>query len=101
MKSEVVENYNGMGAVRFERGLNPQSSKWWVCLSDMVALFPAQTNFHLETWLGSQMGLEQFLEKRGEEVWGIYAIAIELARVPTDSKFEGFPLWIARLGRRI
>lgn len=53
MKTERVENYNGMGAVRFERCLHPRSSKWWVCLTDMAALFPRTVEgFNLDSWLG-------------------------------------------------
>lgn len=97
------ENYKDKGVVRFQR----RDTDWWFCLSDMAALFPVVDGepFSLEKWLNlkpeTMVALDQFLERKGEEVWGEYAIAIELARVPQADEFRGFPLWIATRERRV
>lgn len=94
--------YEDKGVVRFQR----RERGWWVCLSDMVAMYPATDGepFSLEKWLNlnpeTMATLNQFLERKGKEVWGAYAIAIELARVPQTDEFRGFPLWVATRGRR-
>jgi len=101
-KETESKNYEGKGIVRFQR----RECGWWVCLSDMAALYSATDGepFRLEKWLNlkpeTMAALDRFLERKGEEVWGVYAIAIELARIPTSDEFKGFPLWIATWGRR-
>lgn len=95
--------YKDKGVVRFQR----RECGWWVCLSDMVAMFPDCDGepFSLEKWLNlnpeTMVALDQFLERKGQEVWGAYAIAIELARVPQADEFRSFPLWVATRGRRL
>jgi hypothetical protein len=43
------KNYEGKGVVRFQR----RERGWWVCLSDMVEMYPATDGepFSLEKWL--------------------------------------------------
>lgn len=97
-----IATYENKGVVRFQR----RDRGWWVCLSDMVAMYPTTDGqpFNLEKWLNlnpqTMAALDLFLERKGEEVWGAYAIAIELARVPQADEFRDFPLWVATRGRR-
>lgn len=104
MKIETVEMYDdNIGWVRFEAHLDGKTKGWWVCLSDIAALFSkfkGNENFCLETWLGNRQGLENFIDARDHDIWGISEIAIELARVPQNFELNGLPLWIARKGRQ-
>lgn len=104
-ETEILnETYADLGVVRFRRAEKERG--WWICLSDMAALFPDSDGepFSLEGWLNlnpdTMAALDRFLERKGEEVWGVYSIAIELARFPQSHEFRGFPLWIATKGRR-
>ncbi len=101
----LSETYEDKGVVRFKKAEKGDSG-WWICLSDMAAMFPNCDGkpFSLEKWLNlnpdSMAALDRFLERKGEEWWGDYAIAIELARIPQTDEFRGFPLWIATRGKR-
>ena len=91
------KTYEELGIVRFKKAEKGDCG-WWICLTDMVAMYPATDGepFNLEKWLNltpqTMVALHRFLERKGEEVWGAYAIAVELARIPQQTdKFRGFP----------
>lgn len=107
IETEILsETYGELGVVRFKKAEKGDRG-WWVCLTDMVAMYPVTDGkpFSLEKWLNltpqTMVALDRFLERKGQEVWGAYAIAIELARIPQTDEFRGFPLWIATRGRRL
>lgn len=107
VETEILnETYEELGIVRFKKAEKGDRG-WWICLTDMAAMYPVTDGkpFSLEKWLNltpqTMVALDHFLERKGEEVWGAYAIAIELARIPQTDEFRGFPLWIATRGRRL
>lgn len=96
---EKTENYQQLGAIRFRKELSDR--RWWINLSDVAAMFPPSQGFDLETWLGKREGLDEMITTDGDDFWGVYAIGVELARIPTGDEFRGLPVWVANRMRTL